>query len=174
LQLLEAEQPDFVSALILKTRFPNYQVDIICSKRIGIIGVGEGSTEHWSAFADFVGINTGEMIVETDATMKMGIVFKNWGVPDYMHSIQDGYNLVWLKKYPMIYAKLVSDGMDSRRLSGEIFWENKVQKWFLDNNRTPVAQYHFNTFKLNDYLTKIALDREITIYHDEITDSSSK
>lgn len=159
-----------VSALILKTRFPTYQVDIICSKRIGIIGVGEGSTEHWSTFADFVGINTGEMIVETDATMKIGIIFKNWGVPDYMHSIQDGYNLVWLKKYPMIYAKLISEGMDSRRLSGEIFWENKVQKWFLDNNRTPVAQYHFNTFKLNEYLTKIALDRGITIYHDEITE----
>ena len=36
-----------VSALILKSRFPSMQIDIICSKKIGIIGVGEGSTEHW-------------------------------------------------------------------------------------------------------------------------------
>ncbi len=159
-----------VSALILKTRFPDYQIDIICSKRIGIIGVGEGSTEHWTDFASFVGLKTGEMIRATDATMKIGIVFKEWGVPEYMHSIQDGYNLVWLKKYPMIYAKLVSDSADSKDLSGKIFWENKVQKWFLENNRTPVAQYHFNTFKLNEYLTQIALERNITILHDEITD----
>jgi tryptophan halogenase len=160
------------SALILKTRFPSYQVDIICSKRIGIIGVGEGSTEHWMSFADYVGLNTGEMIKATDATMKIGIVFKNWGVPDYMHSIQDGYNLVWQKKYPMIYSKLIASGADSRDLSGKIFWENKVQRWFLENNRTPVAQYHFNTFKLNEYLTKVALERDIAIYHDEITEVS--
>jgi len=157
-----------VSALILKSRFPNYQVDIICSKRIGIIGVGEGSTEHWTNFANFVGLYSGEMIAKTDATMKIGIIFKDWGVPDYMHSIQDGYNLVWQHKYPMIYGKLVSDGVGSRQMSGEIFWENNIQKWFIENNRTPVAQYHFNTFKLNEYLTKVALQKGITIYHDEI------
>ena len=161
-----------VSALIMKTRFPSYQVDIVCSKRIGIIGVGEGSTEHWSAFAEFVGINTGEMITKCNATMKIGIVFKDWGVPPYMHSIQDGYNLVWNKKYPFIYGKLVSDEEPSTKLSGEIFWDNKIQKWFLENNQTPVAQYHFDTFKLNDYLTDIALDRGIAIYHDEIIDAT--
>ena len=161
-----------VSALILKTRFPEYQVDIICSKRIGIIGVGEGSTEHWTNFSNFVGIPTGEMITKCDATMKIGIMFKDWGVPDYMHSIQDGYNLVWQSTYPFVYAKLISEGATSREMSGDIFWDNNVQNWFLDNNRTPVAQYHFDTFKLNDYLTNIALERGITIYHDEITDAT--
>ena len=39
--------------------------------KIGIIGVGEGSTEHWSRFMDFVGIQAGEMIRECDATFKM-------------------------------------------------------------------------------------------------------
>jgi tryptophan halogenase len=159
-----------VSALILKTRFPDYQVDIVCSKRIGIIGVGEGSTEHWTNFANFVGIPTGEMITKCDATMKIGIMFKDWGVPDYMHSIQDGYNLIWQSTYPHIYGKLVSDNVPSKEMSGEIFWDNNIQNWFLENNRTPVAQYHFDTFKLNDYLTNIALERGITIYHDEITD----
>ena len=33
----------FVSALILKTTFPTYQVDIIRSEKIGTIGVGEGT-----------------------------------------------------------------------------------------------------------------------------------
>lgn len=159
-----------VSALILKTRFPNYQVDIVCSKRIGIVGVGEGSTEHWENFAAFVGINTAEMIKACDATFKIGILFKDWGVPDYMHSIQDGYNGVWNKYYPYVYANLISQGVDSRRLSGEVYWENNVQEWFIKNNQTPVAQYHFNTFKLNEFLTNIATSRGINVIHDEITD----
>lgn len=161
-----------VSALVMKQRFPDSQVDIVCSKRIGIIGVGEGSTEHWLGFAKFVGIDTNEMIKSCDATFKIGIVFKDWGVPDYMHSIQDGYNLVWEKNYPIVFAKLISDGAPAKEMNGEIFWDNKVQKWFLENNVSPVAQYHFDTFKLNDYLTKIALDRDIAIYHDEIIDAT--
>ena len=117
-----------VSALIMKKRFPDSQVDIVCSKRIGIIGVGEGSTEHWLSFANFVGINANEMIKSCDATFKIGIMFKDWGVPDYMHSIQDGYNLVWEKNYPIIFGKMVSDGVPAKEMNGEIFWDNKVQK----------------------------------------------
>jgi tryptophan halogenase len=157
-----------VSALILKTAFPEKQIDIICSKRIGIIGVGEGSTEHWETFAAYVGINTAELIKECDATFKIGIVFKDWGVPDYMHSIQDGYSLI-ANQYPFVYSRVISQGLDSKSMSGKIFWENKIQNWFLNNNQTPVAQYHFNTFKLNEFLTKIAIEKGITIHNDEIT-----
>ena len=38
----------YVSALILKERFrETINIKVIKSKDIGIIGVGEGSTEHW-------------------------------------------------------------------------------------------------------------------------------
>ena len=70
------------SAMMLKTRFPNYTVDMIASKKIGIIGVGEGSTEHWTDFREFVGIDERELIRETGAVMKVGVMFKDWGVPD--------------------------------------------------------------------------------------------
>ena len=46
-----------VSALILKKRFPNIQIDVIRSNKIGIVGVGEGSTEHWNEFLKFLGID---------------------------------------------------------------------------------------------------------------------
>jgi len=51
-----------VSALILKTRFPYREVDIIKSKEIGIIGVGEGSTEHWKSFMQYCNINPIDLI----------------------------------------------------------------------------------------------------------------
>lgn len=39
-----------VSALMLKTAYPQKNIKIIESKKLGIIGVGEGSTEHWKSF----------------------------------------------------------------------------------------------------------------------------
>ena len=44
-----------ISALIIKTKLPNLKVDIIKSDKIDIIGVGEGSTEHWLDFCNYVG-----------------------------------------------------------------------------------------------------------------------
>ena len=36
-----------ISAIMLRRAFPNSQITVISSSDIGIIGVGEGSTEHW-------------------------------------------------------------------------------------------------------------------------------
>ena len=46
-----------ISALILKTRYPNIEINLIQSSKIGIIGVGEGSTEHWNEFIKFIGVS---------------------------------------------------------------------------------------------------------------------
>ena len=46
-----------ITALILKSRFESIQINIIKSDEIGIIGVGEGTTEHWSDFMKFTNIS---------------------------------------------------------------------------------------------------------------------
>lgn len=159
-----------VSALILKSRFPSMQVDIICSKKIGIIGVGEGSTEHWKEFMDMVGLDQYEMITETGATYKAGTMFKDWGVPDFMHSIQTGYD-EQSAQYPLIYGRQISQGLDSKHMSSTRYWESKINTWFIARpNEFPTNQFHFNTFGLNSYLTKVAGRKSITIIDDEILD----
>lgn len=158
-----------MSAMMLKTRFPKYTIDMVCSKKIGIIGVGEGSTEHWTDFSEYVGINTPEMIKETDATFKVGILFKDWGVPDYMHSIQDGYNLQLANQYPYIFGNIIKDNCYSNEMSTKSFWDNKINQFYVDNQQIPVAQYHFNTFKLNEYLTKKTLEIGVNIINDDIS-----
>jgi len=159
-----------MSAMMLKTRFPNYTIDMVCSKKIGIIGVGEGSTEHWTDFSNYVGIDTPKMIKETDATFKVGILFKDWGVPDYMHSIQDGYNLQLADQYPYIFGNIIQNNSYSNEMSCKSFWDNKINKFYVDNQQIPVAQYHFNTFKLNEFLTEQTLEKGVNIINDEITD----
>jgi aspartate oxidase len=42
-----------VTALIIKSAMPAYEVIIVSSSKRGIIGVGEGSTEHWQLFQTF-------------------------------------------------------------------------------------------------------------------------
>tara|TARA_B110000037_G_scaffold13975_1_gene14705 strand:+ start:1684 stop:3171 length:1488 start_codon:yes stop_codon:yes gene_type:complete len=159
----------FIAALMLRTRFPNHHIDIICSKKLGIIGVGEGSTEHWTDFAEYVGLRDDEMISECNATFKIGIMFEDWGVDKYMHSIQDGYNLELGSQYPFVFANMIKDDVHSDQMSNKGFWENKINNWYIENNQVPVAQFHFDTFKLNEYLTSHAGARGINIIDDEIT-----
>ena len=164
------------SAMMLKTRFPNYTVDMIASKKIGIIGVGEGSTEHWTDFREFVGIDEREMMRETGAVMKVGVMFKDWGVPDYMHSIQDGYNRQYKPErhqggqYPYVFGNIIKDDVHSSELSCRSFWDNKINEWYVNQDIVPTQQYHFDTFRLNEYLTKKALEKGINIIDDVITD----
>ena len=56
INILGAGTAGLVTALILKTKFSNYKINIIKSDDIGIVGVGEGSTEHWAEFMNYVGI----------------------------------------------------------------------------------------------------------------------
>ena len=40
-----------------KHSFPHLKVTVVESKEIGIIGVGEGSTEHWQTFMNHIKLN---------------------------------------------------------------------------------------------------------------------
>lgn len=160
----------FVAALILKKRFPDIKIDMIRSSKIGIIGVGEGSTEHWKQFMEYVGIDTYDLIKECDATCKIGIMFDNWVNKPYLHSVQDEF-AHFAGQYPYIYANQIAYGSSSQDMSKKTFWENNVETWYKDQpTRCPSAQFHFNTNKLNEFLTNLTLKRGVNIIDDEIED----
>ena len=162
----------FVAALILKRTYPTLTVDVIRSKKIGTIGVGEGSTEHWSVFMDYVGIQTAELINECDSTFKTGIMFEDWATKPYLQSVHDPFVADQLG-VPIAYAKLIGENVDPRDLTGDYLWDNMTPfNKFMEErpNDTGVSQYHFNTKKLNDFLTRKAEEMGCTIVDDEITD----
>ena len=113
----------FVAALILKRTYPTLTVDVIRSKKIGTIGVGEGSTEHWSVFMDYVGIQTAELINECDSTFKTGIMFEDWATKPYLQSVHDPFVADQLG-VPIAYAKLIGENVDPRDLTGDYLWDN--------------------------------------------------
>lgn len=160
----------FVSALILKVRFPEKDIQVIRSSKIGIIGVGEGSTEHWNEFMKYIDVPYQTVIKYCDATFKCGIMFKGWSNQDYMHSIGPE-NEIKNGQYSSVYGRLISTDSPNYYFNPSLVWQNKIFSKHLDVSRPPpFNQYHFNTHKLNDFLTSIATLKGISIVDDEILD----
>lgn len=154
-----------ISALILKSR-SNLEVNLIYSSNIGIIGVGEGSTEHFKEFMNFVGIKDSEIILECDATFKIGVMFDNW-IKDkkYLHSVYSPYSSS-SGQYLHVYGKQISENLN---IYPESLEKNLVPIKAIDVDfAPPTNQYHFNTFKLNDFLKKKAIEIGINIFDDDI------
>ena len=155
-----------ISALILKQR-SNLEVNLIYSSNIGIVGVGEGSTEHFKEFIDFVGISANEIITECDGTFKVGVMFDDWiKGKKYLHSVISPFNSR-SGQYFNVYGKQISE--NSKYIYPDSILENLVPSTAININYTPETnQYHFNTFKLNDFLKKKAIEKGINIFDDEI------
>lgn len=161
----------FVAALILKTCFNNCEVSVIKSDKIGIVGVGEGATEHWNEFMKYVGIHYVSVIKKCDATLKSGTMFVNWSKNNYMQSIGQEFDLK-NAQYPILYGKVLAEKWPSKYLNPSLSWDNKVYFDYVNpiTDLSPVNQYHFNTFKLNAFLVELCNNRNIKIYDDEIKD----
>ena len=154
-----------VTALILKKKL-NVKIDILHSKNIGIIGVGEGSTEHWKEFCNFVGINQLDLLNECDATYKAGIMFKGWNDRDYLHSIGASFSST-IGQYSHVFGRQI--GYGDHYICPTHFWHSKIPKLIINKPEAwPTNQFHFNTHKLNEFLLKIARSLGIDIIEDEI------
>lgn len=168
--ILGAGTAGLIAALMTREKYPFYNITIVKSGEIGIIGVGEGSTEHWAKFMKFVGIKPDELIAETRSTVKIGILFKNWSVHgDYVHSTDEfaqESSLYRLDNYSLAY--LINEEHNNYMLAQSF-------KEFYLNNKTvftifPSNQYHFDTFKLNEYLVSKCLERGISIIDATVKD----
>jgi tryptophan halogenase len=149
-----------VSALLLRKAFPLSEITVVASSDIGIIGVGEGSTEHWSEFMRHCDIELEEMIISSDATHKYGIRFEGWTekTPRYFHSVGNVDEIFgW-----GIHATYASF------LENEKLFTNQTTSVGLIRNQIRVAglhrstnQFHFDTFKLNEYFTHLCFKRSV-------------
>ena len=158
-----------IAAIIIRQAFPSSDITIVSSSKIGIIGVGEGSTEHWRKFMDLCEIPLHDLLTQTDATHKYGIRFENWHTKntDYFHSVSgddSGYNwnnfglyAGFIEKNQFLTTAMTTDG----------FLKNRIRKHNLHNNTN---QYHFDTVKLNAFFEKLCFERRIKVIDAEVKD----
>lgn len=155
-----------ISSLVLKESYPNINVTLIKSDKIDIVGVGEGSTEHWRSFMEYVGIGFDELIVETGATFKNGIFFENWNGDgkDYYHTVNGQFIAETFTGYPYVYHKLAAESKSQLDLVDSYDIESKC----FHPLDTATNQFHFDTFKLNEFLNKKCIENGIEIVVDTI------
>ncbi|WP_196140237.1 tryptophan halogenase family protein [Aliikangiella sp. G2MR2-5] len=79
------------ASLLAKVLGKVIDITLIESSKIGTIGVGEATIPPIIAFNNALGINEKEFIRATQATIKLGIQFENWGRmgDSYMHAFGD-------------------------------------------------------------------------------------
>lgn len=158
-----------IAALMLKRSWPNLNITMIESSQIGIIGVGEGSTEHWKKFIEHIDVDVPTLIRETGATFKVGIKFTNWKGDGtyYFHSLSEqfaGYD----DRNGMPYTWLLMTG-ENWKPDDTMWWLSRSSR-HIEPLHEIVSQYHFDTFKLNEFLHKLCRERGINIVDTEIVD----
>ena len=153
-----------ISALMLKSKYPDFEIKIIKSNKIGIIGVGEGSTEHWRDFLGQTNLDYRDFLKFADASIKGGVLFTGWTKEPYFHNLTGEFDFFCGQKlYNYMYH--YANNRSQIETTSTHFLRNKVR-----NIDWPSNQFHFNTFKLNEYLQKICIERNINIIDDEIKD----
>jgi tryptophan 6-halogenase len=82
----------WMAACLLAKRWPQFDICLVESPDIGIIGVGEGSTPQLRAFFQSLRIAEREWMPQCNATYKNGISFHGWstrpGFESYFHPFQ--------------------------------------------------------------------------------------
>ena len=157
----------WLTALFAKKIFPQNQIQLIESKKIGILGAGEGSTPHLINLFKYLNINIWDLINKTKGTIKFGINFENWNGDGkkYFHNfgshnelnsfkIKNTFNEGCYEKY---LIDCCSKNLDlNHYIYGSLLTEKK--KVDVENESFSI---HFDAHKIADYLKKISKLREI-------------
>ena len=103
----------WMTAAAMANRLPSqfFSITLIESDAIGTVGVGESTIPHIRQFNETLGIDEATFIKKTNATVKLGIKFKDWGAigESYFHpfgehgEITQGidFHQYWLKARAM-------------------------------------------------------------------------
>ena len=155
-----------MSALYLKKALPDLEISLIKSKKIGTIGVGEGSTEHWTTFANAVGISILDLIKHCGATIKIGIKFEDWhgDGTSYFHSLPQ--YLVSFDAYSgaaHTMMRLIGDGISTEGLHWQLPMDGYVHEPLTD-----YFQFHFDSEKLNKFLEDKCLELGISVVEADV------
>jgi tryptophan halogenase len=108
-----------------------------------------------------------EMIVATKATHKYGIRFENWTnhTPNYFHSVS-GIDEIFAHQYYATYlGHIEKEKLLTSQIAGIGLVRDQISRRSLHKSTN---QFHFDTYKLNEYLTSLCFKRNIIFVEGEI------
>ena len=90
----------------------NVNVTLVESEQIGTVGVGEATIPTMRSFHRLLEIDEAEFMRSTQATFKLGIIFKNWGAigEDYIHSFGKVGQKSWMAEFHEFWLEAKAQG----------------------------------------------------------------
>ena len=161
----------FIAALALKSKLPHLEVQVIRSKEIGIIGVGEGSTPALTRFLhDYLGMNLKKFFAVAQPTWKLGLRFL-WGTRPYFNfSFNPGQMAGMSKPLQRIRACYCSNEMEYEEPLSALMSQDRVFE--RAQNGGPVLHssiaYHVENEKFVRFLEDYAVALGVTILDDKV------
>jgi len=152
------------AALLSKLLLSGYEIRLIESEEIGIIGVGEATIPGIKIYNHLLGVDEDEMVRATQATFKLGIEFVNWREPghSYIHGFgKIGQDLMWLHTHHF-WLKMNAMGkvksFDNYALNCLASRKNRFSPPDRRNPHSPLADidyaFHFDASLYAAYLRK--------------------
>lgn len=161
------------------------EVTVVESEDIGIIGVGEATVPSIKTILAALGIPEWQFLLETDATFKNGILFRDWldspgkpsAFPEFYHLFEnppamDGFSL------GTHWTALTDRGARPRRYCQAV----ALQSTLCDESKSPKSYdskpyegvvpyaYHLDAVRFGQFLRKIAVERGVRHVVDTVTE----
>jgi tryptophan halogenase len=161
----------FIAALALKSKLPHLEVQVIRSKDIGIIGVGEGSTPALTRFLhEYLGMNLKKFFAITQPTWKLGLRFL-WGTRPYFNfSFNAGQMAGAAKELQRIRACYCLNEMEYEEPLSALMSQDRVFE--RAQNGGPVLHssiaYHVENEKFVRFLEEYAVALGVTVLDDTV------
>ena len=163
----------WLAALAMQRSYGHiYEVTVIESSKIGILGAGEGTVPYFIGFLQPININVSDLIKHCGATIKNGIKFTNWknDGTHYYHNFGDMPNAFTSNVY-MNYPFMILDAiqqdvhLDQILVSSKASEKNliKYSSEFSSDLDLGTYSLHFNAKLLADYLKRIGIERGVNV-----------
>ena len=150
------------AAALATTLRGRYQIKLVESDEIGIVGVGEATIPMIQRFNKIVGIDENEFLKATQGTFKLGIEFVNWGRQGdrYMHGFGVLGQDLWTVRFDQYWQKLRAQGraadLGEYSITRRAALANKFMPPRSDVANSPLADiayaYHFDASLYARYL----------------------
>ncbi len=155
------------------------RVTLIESEEIASVGVGEATLPHMKEFNDHVGINEVDMMQKTNATLKLGIEFVDWGFEgsSYIHPFGTFGEKIGGVDFHQQWARVKQTGdvesIEAFSYAIQACRKNRFE-FPVDNpaeiNSTYSYAYHFDASLYAKYLRQFAEARGLKRVEGKITD----
>lgn len=157
-----------------------FEITVIESPEIGIIGVGEGSTPALKEFLEVIGVDESEWMRECNATYKLGITFKNWstkpGFESYTHPFYaqpDDFTVPAFFHNSFLIRKGVDlEGHPDHFFLGSHLVKNRLSPKASENFPFKISYgYHFDSNLLGKFLAKKAVGKGVKHIQGKVLDA---